>query len=59
MNITEALLNLPWTIVRRDETYDGEASVELSVEELPGFLVCGATDDEVGAAFWPALTVFV
>jgi predicted RNase H-like HicB family nuclease len=59
MTRLDNLLALPWTIQRHDETYEAERSIELSVKELPGFTVCGDSEDEAEAAFWPALRVFL
>jgi predicted RNase H-like HicB family nuclease len=59
MTATDLFLAFPWTIVREDDEYDGERSVELRIEELPGFVVAAETEDEAEAMFWPALRVFL
>ena len=58
MKNLEFYLAQPWTIERADENYD-VPNVELRVRELQGFLVVGESDEEVEAAFWPALELFL
>jgi predicted RNase H-like HicB family nuclease len=59
MNLVDLFLSLPWTVLASQETYDEETFTELTVEELPGFLVAGESDEEAEEAFWPALRLFL
>jgi len=51
-------LRMPWTINRSVHHDDGDY-IALHVEELPGFVVAGRTDDEVEHLFWDALPAFL
>lgn len=51
-------LRMPWTIVRSAHDDDGDY-IALHVEELPGFVVAGRTDEEVERLFWDALPSFL
>jgi predicted RNase H-like HicB family nuclease len=57
-NVDE-LLDLSWTIVRTDAIREGVRYIELSVEELTGFMVFGSTPAEVEERFWPGLRLFL
>ncbi len=57
MTLAECL-RMPWTIVRENHDDDGEY-LSLRIEELPGFVVAGRTEDEVEALFWDALSAFL
>lgn len=51
-------LRMPWTIVRENHDDDG-AYLSLRIEELPGFVVAGRSEDEVEAMFWESLAAFL
>jgi predicted RNase H-like HicB family nuclease len=49
-------MRLPWTIARRN---GDDNQIELTIAELPEFMVHGATEAEAEERFWPALETII
>ena len=49
---------LPWT-VRRSEHDDDGHYIALTVDELPGLVAAGRSEEEAEVAFWDALSAFL
>jgi predicted RNase H-like HicB family nuclease len=51
-------LRMPWTVRRSVHDDDGEY-VALHIDELPGFVVASADENELEQLFWEALPAFL
>ena len=51
-------ISLPWTVRRAEHDDDGRY-IALTVDELPGFVAAGRTEEEAEAAFWDAFPAFL
>lgn len=51
-------LRMPWTVRRSVHCDDGEY-VALHIDELPGFVVASADENELEQLFWEALPAFL
>lgn len=58
MRDVQTYLAVPWTIHRAEYDDDGPYTA-LTIEELPGFVVAGRSNEELEKEFWLALEGFL